>query len=69
MFLLATILPELEKKTPLILPQPVFPLIAFGIFLLLGVVTWTYRDVANRHAPKAAAQQHDDHEHGSAGQH
>jgi hypothetical protein len=30
----------------------VFPLIAAGIFTLLGVVTWSYRDVANRHSNK-----------------
>ena len=28
----------------------VFPLIAAGIFALLGAVTWSYRDVANRHS-------------------
>jgi len=27
--------------------------IAMGIFILLGVVTWSYRDVANRHDHKA----------------
>ncbi len=58
-----------ETKVPLIMPPIAFALIAFGIFLLFGVVTWTYRDVANRHAHKAATTYHDDHEHGSAGQH
>ena len=28
----------------------VFPLIAFGVFALLGAIAWSYRDVANRHA-------------------
>ena len=27
---------------------------AFGVFLLLGIITWSYRDVANRHAHKVA---------------
>jgi cbb3-type cytochrome oxidase subunit 3 len=58
-----------ETSVPLIMPPIAFALIAFGIFLLLGVVTWTYRDVANRHAHKAATSYHDDHEHGSAGPH
>ena len=56
-----------ETSVPLLMPPIGFALIAFGVFLFFGVVTWTYRDVANRHAHKAAAQYHDDHEHGSAG--
>lgn len=35
------------------IPGYVFGAIAFGVFLLLGFVTWTYRDVANRHDHKA----------------
>ena len=73
MHLLATVLAQsvvtAEKSVPLIMPPIAFAAIAFGIFLLLGVVTWTYRDVANRHAHKAATSYHDDHEHGSAGPH
>ena len=33
-------------------PGYVFGAIAFGIFLVLAFVTWTYRDVANRHDHK-----------------
>ena len=58
-----------ETHVPLIMPPIGFALIAFGIFLLFGTVTWTYRDVANRHAHKAATQYHSDNEHGSAGPH
>jgi hypothetical protein len=58
-----------EIHVPLIMPPIAFAAIAFSVFLFFGVVTWTYRDVANRHANKAAAQYHDDHEHGSAGNH
>ena len=58
-----------ETPVPLLMPPIGFALIAFGIFLLFGVVTWTYRDVANRHAHKAATQYHSDNEHGSAGPH
>jgi hypothetical protein len=32
----------------------VFPLIAAGIFTLLGLVAWSYRDVANRHSNKTS---------------
>ena len=32
----------------------VFPIIAIGVFSLLAAVTWSYRDVANRHAGKGA---------------
>jgi hypothetical protein len=69
MILLASILTETEAKAPLLLPPIGFALIAFAIFLTLGVITWTFRDVANRHAHKAATTHHDDHEHGSAGHH
>ena len=37
------------------LPFPTFVTgaIAFGIFILLGLVAWSYRDVANRHSHKS----------------
>jgi cbb3-type cytochrome oxidase subunit 3 len=69
MHLLASVLIAAEAKAPLIMPNWAFALIAFSIFFILGLVTWTYRDVANRHAVKAATTHHDDHEHGSAGHH
>jgi hypothetical protein len=34
------------------------PAIAFVAFLALGVVVWSYRDVANRQAPKATGSAH-----------
>ena len=58
-----------EAPVPLLMPPIGFALVAFGVFLLFGLVTWTYRDVANRHAHKAATQYHSDNEHGSAGPH
>ena len=60
MHVLATVLLA-DTKMPIIFPSYVFGIIAGSIFLLLGVVTWTYRDVANRHANRAAAQSHDNH--------
>jgi heme/copper-type cytochrome/quinol oxidase subunit 2 len=37
-----------------VLPFPSFwfGVIAIGVFVLLGLVTWSYRDVANRHEHK-----------------
>ena len=46
------ILAEAEVVNPLPFPGIVFGAIAMGIFLLLGFVTWSYRDVANRHDHK-----------------
>jgi len=37
------------------------PAIAFTVFLVLGITTWSYRDVANRHSDRVAT---DDHNHG-----
>jgi len=33
-------------------PAYVFGVIAIGIFITLALVTWSYRDVANRHDHK-----------------
>ncbi|GAA0992402.1 MULTISPECIES: hypothetical protein [Subtercola] len=48
------------------IPAFFFGLIAFVIFLASGLVMWSYRDVANRHAHKgeAFAKTHDLHGHG-----
>lgn len=34
-------------------PSFIFGVIAMAVFLLLGWVTWSYRDVANRHDHKS----------------
>ncbi|MFZ4895685.1 hypothetical protein ACL9RL_14660 [Plantibacter sp. Mn2098] len=39
-------------------PTWVFGAVALVIFAILGVVTFSYRDVANRHAAKAQAHEH-----------
>lgn len=41
-------------------PTWVLGAIAMVIFILLGVVTWSYRDVANRHDHKSS-NNHDHH--------
>lgn len=33
------------------------PAIAFAAFLVLGVVTWSYRDVYNRHSDRTASDE------------
>jgi hypothetical protein len=44
-----------EEATKFVPPFPtvVYGVIAISIFLLLGWVTWSYRDVANRHDHKS----------------
>ena len=45
-----------EQSLPV--PSVVFPIIAISVFILLGAVTWSYRDVANRHAGKGGDAGH-----------
>jgi len=61
MTLITALLAESEKHYPLIMPAPVIAGIAFAAFLVMGVVTWTYRDVANRHSEKFTKGGHDSH--------
>lgn len=41
-----------EEGNLLPVSSVVFPLVAAGFFALIGGVTWSYRDVAHRHANK-----------------
>ena len=53
-----------EELAELVLPVWAFPAIAAGIFLLLAIVTWSYRDVYHRHndrAPGDAGSHQDAH--------
>jgi heme/copper-type cytochrome/quinol oxidase subunit 2 len=43
---------EHEAFVTLPFPSVYFGVIAMGVFILLGLVTWSYRDVANRHEHK-----------------
>ena len=54
MSLLVTLVTETEELAPLLMPPLAFAGIAVAVFLLLGFVTWSYRDVANRHSGKTA---------------
>lgn len=68
MILLAVAAAE-EHAAPLVMPNWAFPLTAFIIFLILGVVAWSFRDVANRHAHRVdAADAHHESAHPSTGE-
>jgi hypothetical protein len=44
-----------EHAAPLLMPNWAFALTAFIIFLILGLVAWSFRDVANRHSHRVDA--------------
>ena len=56
-----TVLAAEETLHPLIMPAPVFGIIALGIFFVLGVAIFSYRDVANRHSHKSGNSDHGGH--------
>ena len=47
-----------EGASSLPFPTVVTGIIAMGIFILLGFITWCYRDVANRHDHKTNSNSH-----------
>ena len=65
MSVLVSVLAATDEHVTLPFPPIVFGLIAAVIFLVLALVTWSYRNVANRHPQKSAkfAQTHDVHGH------
>ena len=63
MSLATTVLAEASTHVELPFPSIVFGLIAAVAFAGLGFVTWSYRDVANRHSHKTTGQA-DQHGHG-----
>ena len=50
------------------LPMPTFMygVVALIVFIALGLVMWSYRDVANRHSQVSGARGGDGHGHGTA---
>ncbi len=44
-----------EHLAPLFMPNWAIALTAFIVFLFMGIVTWSFRDVANRHAHKTTS--------------
>jgi hypothetical protein len=64
MFTLATSVAEHhEELAPLILPPVAFAGIAAAVFLVLALISWSYRDVANRHSDKNPATDHQSSQH------
>jgi uncharacterized membrane protein len=43
-----------EELAPMIAPPWVFAVIAASIFTILAFVSWSFRDVANRHSDKTS---------------
>lgn len=46
------VLAEGESAVTYPFPTVVFGIIAISTFIVLGLITWSYRDVANRHDHK-----------------
>jgi hypothetical protein len=64
MSLATTVLAEASTHVELPFPAIVFGIIAAVIFVALGFVTYSYRDVANRHSHKTAGSTGHDAGHG-----
>jgi len=64
MTLLTTILAETHVVHEIPMPPLAYGAVALAVFLVLGVATWTYRDVANRHSQKFNRGGHDTHDAG-----
>jgi len=58
MSLLATAVAATEELAPLFLPPLVFAGIAVGLFALIAFISWSFRDVANRHSNKTSNKSH-----------
>jgi hypothetical protein len=56
-------LAEHEELAPMIAPPWVFAVIAAAIFTILGFVTWSFRDVSNRHRNTNASTDHQSSQH------
>ncbi len=54
--LASAILASEEELAPLIAPPEVIAGVAALVFLMLGLVVFAYRDVANRHSHKSPPQ-------------
>ena len=52
-----------EELAPLIMPPAAFAGIAAGVFIVLAIISWSYRDVANRHSDKTSPDDHQSSHH------
>lgn len=62
--LASAILASEEELAPLVAPPLVIAGVAALFFIMLGLVTYAYRDVANRHSHKAKSTSHGGHDAG-----
>jgi hypothetical protein len=60
MSLLAVFAAEEHELAPMLMDPVWFGVVAGAVFLLLGFVTWSFRDVANRHSHKSGAAEQSD---------
>ncbi len=67
MSVFALVIVRTEELAPLLMPPAAFSGVALVIFLVLAVVVWSYRDVANRHSQKTEKPAHDSHDAHDAG--
>jgi hypothetical protein len=63
MLSIALVIAEHEELAPLIMPPAAFAGIAAAVFLVLALITWSYRDVANRHSDKTSDSDHQSSHH------
>ena len=62
--MLSTLLAETEEElAPLIAEPWVFAVISAVVFLVLALVSWSYRDVAHRHNDKTSGAEGRGHGH------
>lgn len=52
-----------EELAPLIMPPAAFAGIAAAVFLVLALISWSFRDVANRHSDKTSDSDHQSSHH------
>ena len=52
-----------EELAPMIAPPWVFAVVAAAIFTILALVSWSFRDVANRHSDKTSSTDHQSSQH------
>ncbi|NBU22398.1 MAG: hypothetical protein EBS38_00525 [Actinobacteria bacterium] len=46
------------RHTEIPMDPVLYGVIAMGVFIVLGLITWSYRNVANRHSHKATKSSH-----------
>lgn len=52
-----------EELAPLIMPPAAFAGIAAVVFIVLALISWSFRDVANRHSDRVNGSDHQSSHH------